>query len=236
MPKTVTKVLSGMKGKIRSKIQRGSGAMCSTPGNCDDLDFYDDLNLIDASLAGNFNEVKRLLEVSERIQEVKDRAFLLATKNGNTNIVAILLEKGADVNTVHNYTGLTALMLATTYGYAKIVRMLLDKGADVNMKDNRDNTALDIAKSMKRSEIVSMLLLHTQTIPKHLKRQEDRKNLDMVMSKKELPYELQGEIEKYLGGGKRKTRMAKKIMKKKGKTIKKRKTKKARKSKTNKRK
>ena len=57
-----------------------------------------------------------------------------------------------------------------------------------------------------------------QTIPKHLERQEDRKNLAMVMSEKDvgnrgdgtMPYELRRKIGEYLGGGKRKTRTSEK--------------------------
>ena len=61
-----------------------------------------------------------------------------------------------------------------------------------------------------------------QTIPGHLKRQEDRKNLAMVMSEKNvgnvgdgtMPYELRYEIGKYLGGGKRRTRKSKRSKRK----------------------
>jgi ankyrin repeat protein len=43
----------------------------------------------------------------------------------------LLLEKGADVNLVHN-NGATALMIAARKGNKDIVELLLEKGADVN--------------------------------------------------------------------------------------------------------
>ena len=68
----------------------------------------------------------------------------------------------------------------------------------------------EIVKLLKQSIVA-------QTFPKHLERQEDRKNLAMVMSEKDvgnrgdgtMPLELRNEIGKYLGGGKRKTRTKK---------------------------
>jgi ankyrin repeat protein len=55
-------------------------------------------------------------------------------KEGHTEIVQLLLEKGADVNAKNKY-GRTALIYATERGYTEIVQLLLEKGADVNAKD-----------------------------------------------------------------------------------------------------
>ena len=66
----------------------------------------------------------------------------------------------------------------------------------------------------KKDDFLLKQNIVAQTIPKVLERQEDRKNLAMVMSEKDvgtvgdgtMPLELRHEIGKYLGGGKRKTR------------------------------
>ena len=80
-----------------------------------------------------------------------------------------------------------------------------------------------IEKHIKKKRIQNIV---AQTIPKHLERQEDREDLAAWLSKEDkkgkkgkkgkegkgsfghgrMPYELRHEIEKYLGGGKRKIR------------------------------
>ena len=63
-----------------------------------------------------------------------------ASENGYTEIVSMLLDKGADVN--KTVDGDTALMKANDYRHIEIVPMLLNNGADVNAKNNRGQTAL----------------------------------------------------------------------------------------------
>jgi hypothetical protein len=85
--------------------------------------------------------------------------LILATSNGNKEIVQTLLDNGANVNAKNN-SGMTALMdaCASTTGMKEIVRALLDKGADVNAKDNGGQTALMFASSTGNKEIVRALL------------------------------------------------------------------------------
>jgi hypothetical protein len=151
----------------------------------------------------------------------RSTALTLASWDGDTEIVRMLLEKGADVNAKDN-NGSTALIKASLNGHTKVVSMLLEKGADVNAKNNAGNTAFFLANRRflenrpEYTEIVQLLKqsIAAQTIPKHLERQEDRKNLAMVMGEKDvgnrgngtMPLELRHEIGKYLGGRKRKTR------------------------------
>ena len=49
------------------------------------------------------------------------------------DIVQILIDKGASINTKNEY-GFTALMLASSNGHKDIVELLIDKGADIDAK------------------------------------------------------------------------------------------------------
>ncbi|HRU54266.1 MAG TPA: ankyrin repeat domain-containing protein, partial [Candidatus Sumerlaeia bacterium] len=60
-------------------------------------------------------------------------ALWMASKEGHTEIVKLLLAKRADVNMKHK-KGLTALWMASKNGHTDVVKLLLEKGADVNVK------------------------------------------------------------------------------------------------------
>jgi ankyrin repeat protein len=65
-----------------------------------------------------------------------------AALNGNVDAVALLLERGADVNAAESWRGQTALMWAAAEGNVDAVRLLLDAGADVAQQSNSGFTAL----------------------------------------------------------------------------------------------
>ena len=156
-------------------------------------------------------------------------ALIWASSNRQTEIVAMLLEKGADVNATDDY-GDTALMKVINcneeddrpwyqveYDIIEIMEMLLEKGADVNVVNDSRKSALDIAEETECTKQIKKLIIKhitASTIPKGLERQEDRKNLEMVIREKpvkrkfgkhRLPPEIEHEMMKFLGG-KRKTR------------------------------
>ena len=87
----------------------------------------------------------------------KNTALIMASQEGHTEIVAMLLEKGANVN-AKTKDGRRALFLASANGHAEIVAMLLAAGADVNAKDNDGWTALIVASWYGHTETVAILL------------------------------------------------------------------------------
>ena len=104
----------------------------------------------------------------------------------------------------------------------------MENGADVYAEDEHGN-ALYWATRMKETRILKLLraAMVAEVASKTVGRQRDRKQLDMVINKKndlknkshgEISVELSDKIEEYLGGGKRRTRKSKKSKKRSRKT------------------
>ena len=84
-------------------------------------------------------------------------SLLIALRGKEEKIVWLLLERGANVNTVRGQYG-TALAAAVYGGEEKIVRLLLDRGADINMAGGKYETALAVAAYCGKIDILSLLL------------------------------------------------------------------------------
>jgi len=85
-------------------------------------------------------------------------ALIYASREGQIEMVKMLLEEeGADVNARNRYDN-TPLMIAIRNGHTEIARMLIDRGADVNIKSNDGKTALLWASLRGQTEIVRLLI------------------------------------------------------------------------------
>lgn len=80
-----------------------------------------------------------------------------AAKNGNNQIVELLIENGANMD-LQDFGGWTALMHAVYKGRTEVVHTLIDSGADVNVKNVGDHTALYIAEELNTSPDIIMAL------------------------------------------------------------------------------
>ena len=69
---------------------------------------------------------------------------MLACKNGHKDVVAYLLEQGADVK-ARELNGRVALHYAAAFGHAQLVPLLLQKGAEIEHGDQDGTTALMLA-------------------------------------------------------------------------------------------
>lgn len=88
-----------------------------------------------------------------------DNALVAGVINGNVEMVAYLLEHGADP-AGHDDLGTTALHMAARKGNIQVVEMLLRHGADVNQRDDYGQTALMLACREGKKEAVEFLLAH----------------------------------------------------------------------------
>jgi len=116
--------------------------------------------LHDAAERGDVNRVKQLLnagvDVNAKNNDYGSTALIVTSTVGHTEVVKILLEKGADVNSENKY-GDTALMGAAAAGQTKIVKALLQKGANVNTKNKYGWSALMMAVKKGHTEVVNLL-------------------------------------------------------------------------------
>jgi hypothetical protein len=82
--------------------------------------------------------------------------MVTASEQGQSNIICLLLEHGADVNTAtKNYNVLCA---ASFHGHVEAIQVLLKKGAEVNVMSGRYGSALQAASLRGNVEIVKLLL------------------------------------------------------------------------------
>lgn len=86
-------------------------------------------------------------------------ALINASEDGDLNRATVLLDQGADVNE-GIFNGYNPLLAACWRFDAKIdmVKLLLERGANVNYRDLNRNTALNMAVSNNRIDIVRLLL------------------------------------------------------------------------------
>jgi ankyrin repeat protein len=117
---------------------------------------------VKAAQNGDLNEVKRLFALNPGIINEKDRehdtAIMKACRDCNTtNVVAFLLENGANINDKDTIDQ-TSLIIAAFNGCNDIVRMLLDAGANIEHKNDQGENALISAAQEGHINVVKTLL------------------------------------------------------------------------------
>lgn len=80
----------------------------------------------------------------------------LSLKNREKTTIALLIDKGANVNQVKD--GKTPLKYALDERELEIAQLLIDKGANVNQVDDRGNTLLILAADGDNAKVVQLLI------------------------------------------------------------------------------
>ncbi len=80
----------------------------------------------------------------------------LAAENCHTNVVVLLLEKGAKLGVKGNDDE-TPLHLAAQEGCADVVAILLTKGAEIDARDRQGRTPLARAQQWHQTNVVTLL-------------------------------------------------------------------------------
>ncbi|MFZ6765937.1 ankyrin repeat domain-containing protein [Undibacterium sp. Di26W] len=124
-----------------------------------------DTVLMLACYLGNLQAVKALIERGAEINQPGWTALHYAAVNGNKEIIALLLEHSAYIDT-ESPNKTTPLMMAARSGKMNAVALLLDEGADPSLKNDLGLTALDFANEVEQREIAAFLKERMQTTKK----------------------------------------------------------------------
>ena len=112
-----------------------------------------------AAKSGNIEAVMKHISAGNdiNIRSVSGATPLIAASTGGqTEIIRLLIEKGADVNLREDVGGSTALLAAAFFGHTEIVEMLIDKGADVNARNLSSETPLDTVSAPWSPELAEI--------------------------------------------------------------------------------
>lgn len=115
---------------------------------------------IDWPFGGNKSVSHRINAWSQDRQGIINNAFVYACMHGHIDAAQLLLDKGAEINTVpggFDYAG-TGLHYAALNGHRAMVQFLLDHGADKSVKDTKvGSTAAGWAEFGKHPELLDLL-------------------------------------------------------------------------------
>jgi len=116
--------------------------------------------LLKAAEAGNLEIVNDCLVAGADVNvklSTGATPLMLATFDGHTDIVRLLLENGANPNCKFPGKNVTPLMIAAQNNHIEIIRLLLGKGADPKATTNEGVTAMYIAEQNCHIEIIELL-------------------------------------------------------------------------------
>ncbi|CAC5399298.1 Putative ankyrin repeat protein L93 [Mytilus coruscus] len=119
-----------------------------------------DTALIELCFIGDIPMIHWCLSLDVDVNQCRNNEttpLIVAVNEGLTEIVRILLDKGADYNKCGS-DGWSSVMIACRVGHTYIVRMFLDKGADYDKCNNNGWSPVMSACRYGHTEIVRMLI------------------------------------------------------------------------------
>jgi len=94
--------------------------------------------------------------------ELKVMPLHSAAASQNLEITRLLIENGADVNTIQN-GGFTALHAAAHSGQIEMIKLLITVGANPKLKNNKNKIPEDLAREEGHEKVVDYLNQYGQT-------------------------------------------------------------------------
>lgn len=117
---------------------------------------FDETPLMYAAIIGDIDFAKALIQRGAQVNRLGWAPLHYAASRGQVKMVQFLLDHGAFPN-APAADGSSPLLLAVTSRKADAVKVLLAAGADPKAVNQQRKSALDVAKEMKLSSIVSLL-------------------------------------------------------------------------------
>jgi uncharacterized protein len=109
-----------------------------------------------AALRGNEDWVRRLLERGAQVNRPGWTPLHYAATGSATALVALLLDKGADIEAA-SPNGTTPLMMAARYGNQESAVLLLSRGAKARSTNHAGLNAIEFARGAGRDKLVVQL-------------------------------------------------------------------------------
>ena len=112
--------------------------------------------LMMAALKGQLGWCQRLIERGADVNKTGWTPLHYAATSGSTEIISLLLEHHAFID-AGSPNGTTPLMMAARYGSEAAARQLMAAGADPTLRNERQLSAADFARSVNREQLAQAL-------------------------------------------------------------------------------
>ena len=116
----------------------------------------DESPLMMASLKGEVEFVKKLIDRGADVNKTGWAPLHYAATNGHLAVMELLLENHAYID-AESPNGTTPLMMAAHYGSSAAVKLLLEAGADPRLKNQLGLTAIDFAHGANRQDAADLI-------------------------------------------------------------------------------
>lgn len=108
---------------------------------------------MDGFVGENKEQIDFKMDIIKIRSNISDTALTLACVGGHTNLVSLLIKRGAHIEH-RDKKGFTPLILATTGGHLDICKLLVEANAQVDAQaDRTKDTALSLACSGGRKDV-----------------------------------------------------------------------------------
>jgi hypothetical protein len=142
---------------MREDSPKVAAVLLASPAlNVDAANAMGETPLMMAALKGRLDWAKKLIERGAKVQKPGWSPLHYAATGPNTELLALLLDRGADINALAPNQN-TPLMMAARYGTEENVKLLLQRGANKTLINDRNLSAADMAKTSERPWLVPLL-------------------------------------------------------------------------------